>query len=722
MYFFIFYTCINWFINLILCLVIEFMIKKNCIKNPRVILIVIITFFVDGNALAKFTFANQNSALKVTGSNSKFVLNRPVNNFSGTLDLKDNSADTIKASGSSLLSFQNGVCLTGFVSSIINGSFDPTGTDSIVLNDGDFFNTQFGTIVQPVTVASGASVTILGQPKFSSSITLGNASSVLQLGIVNELSQSIVGSGTVSLLNDLYVGQSVQLSSIVKNNGKKLSLAGTVFSQAINFSTGGIIELLTNASLTNSWTIGTGSDIYYLNGNGNVLDLSSSGSITFNGTTLYISNIVLRGLSDTNFLNGSGRIIFSNVVLEFAGNMTRSDGSYTFYGDPCKIISNGYLFIISGSGNEILIDGMVLRYDQLDGSFENPISAVSSAAVNFANGGAIESLSSLQNNNLLVYSTSYVLDRNFDVTTSSILRFVNASPGSPKSVAFDGGSNILQIPRKTGSYFVLDDNIQLTLSNVVLRDFYLPAFSLGSGASITFSTGVILELAPNFELALGDISLIFDGNATIDGKGTVFYLSKSAGIVVSGSNNLVFKNMQLLVSVADGINLVSDSSAITLQDVVLSLQSSGFLFSNGNLNISSFVRMIGNAGNNSVQKVTFEFASKGFMNVLSNAELKIEKNVNLKYNADPANDLTLYASKRHMVFSEIGSKLVLDGCSIESTNTGMAIDVGTVKILNDVVVETVLTPEAAFEIGINANFFIMSGANLLMNGIIRYSE
>ena len=144
------------------------MIKKNCIKNPRVILIVIIAFFVDGNALAKFTFANQNSALKVTGSNSKFVLNRPVNNFSGTLDLKDNSADTIKASGSSLLSFQNGVCLTGFVSSIINGSFDPTGTDSIVLNDGDFFNTQFGTIVQPVTVASGASVTILGQPRFSS--------------------------------------------------------------------------------------------------------------------------------------------------------------------------------------------------------------------------------------------------------------------------------------------------------------------------------------------------------------------------------------------------------------------------------------------------------------------------------------------------------------------------------------------------------------------------
>lgn len=673
------------------------------------------------HVLAKFYFASQDSSLSFLGSNSSLYLLSPMTGVDGTLQLKDNVAGTVSsATVSDTLTFDNGVLVTGVVSSVMSGTIDPAGTDSIVLANGDFLDVQSGVVTQAVSVAAGATATILGQPRFSSAIALGDASSVLQVSITTSLNQSVTGDGKLSLLDDLVTDEAVALPALVDNNGKKLTLYGVSYSSAVTFATGGSIELLTSTALTETWTIGTGTDVYHLNGNGCVLDLSSNGNIVFNGATLYINDLNIRGLSDTNALKGTGRIIMSNVVLELGGNFARTDGSFTFYGDPCKIIVNGSTFQISGAGNEILVDGVVLRYDQLDGSGLNPISAVSDGAINFLNGGQIQSSSFAGDGNLLIYNTSYTFVKNFALTASSNIQVINADPGTPKAVTVNGAGHSIQFPATVGSFFILNENVQLTLTNIVLKGYIPSAIGYGPSSTLTFGDGVVIELDSDVTIGATDPLWVFNGNATIVGKGAVMQLDVASAVSLTGAKTLAFEDIRLKTSVNNAVSLAADST-VKFKNSELFMGSAGYLFSAGSMQIDGFVKMTGNAGTSNAL-VVFEFASLGTMSVLADAELFVDSNVKFKYNADPTNDASLADTKRHFSLAQVGSKLTLNGCSLESTDTGLALDTGTVRVVDKVIVVATTSPGAEFEVGANLEMTLTSGAYLSVDGPMKYSE
>lgn len=697
---------------------------NKCVQFLQKVFAITTGLFVLGNILnAKIYFSSRNAVLSFSEANSSLYLLSPFTGVTGTLYLKDNVASTISSTTTSeYLSFDGGILSTGNISSVLTGTIEPAGTDSIALANGDFLDVQSGLIVQDVKVNAGATVTILGQPRFSSQITLGDASSVVQMSITTDLNQTVSGDGTLSLLDDLSVSSGVLLPSKVLNNGKKLILYGGTYSTATEFTTGGTLDLETATSLTESWTFGATTEVYSINGNGNALDLSGNGNIVCNGTTLYLNDLIIRGLSTANALKGAGRVIMSSVVLELADNFVRADGSFTFYGDPCKIITNGSTFQISGSGNEILVDGMILRYDQLDGSGFNPISAVSSGAINFANGGSIQSASVTGDLNLLIYTTAYTFVKNFDLTSSSIIHVINENTANPKTVAINGGGQIINFPSVSGSFFVIDDNTTVTLSNVVLRDFNPSAINYGSSGVLKLGDGVVVEMGSDISMDVFSKTWDVVGNATIDGKGATLFLAGANNITLTGANKtLTFKDVKIQQSVPAGFQPQTASATIKLQDSELFLEEADGLFSVGNLLIDGFVKLTGNKGG-VAGTVLYEFTSPGTMTIAANAEFFVDSNIVLKLNPDASADLTFAASKRHFSLAEVGSKMTLYGCSLQTTDTGMALDQGTVQVVDKVTLVSTTNPGAELEFGANLEVRLSAGANLIVDGPLKYQE
>ena len=662
---------------------------------------------------AKFSFANQSAAINVLGTNSYLQLDTALTGFTGTLNVKDSLATTVSGNA---ISMAGGVLVTGNVSAVVNATFNPnpSGTETIVLGNGNYLDVKSGQVLQAVTVSASSTATILGQPKFNSAISLIDATSTLQLGITVPLNQSITGAGTLVLLDDLVLAKNVQVPAVVQQQNYRLVYTGGTINTATTNTTGGAIELAGYTTLTQALTIGTGSDVYYFNGNGCVLDLSSSGSITFNGGTLYLTDVHIRGLSSTNFLGGSGTINMSNVTLELSGNMTWNTGTYTFRGGYSNIIASTSLLTISGTAS-VTVDGVFLQYTQLDGTGSNPISGT----VTLSNGGKVISATSAGSGGLLITGSTYTFAQDFLLSSAATLQVQNSTPGTPKSVAINGGGHYLHFPKTSGSFLLLDANAQTSLSNIVLKDFYPSAITFGTSSTLTMGDNVSVQLGSDVTISSGDKAWAFNGNAEIDGNGYMLQVNKSQGVTITGAKTLSLKNMRLYLTVSDGILALTDTATINFQNIELVLQNPGLLFSAGNLQVNGRVRVSGGTLT-STPTTALEFTTKGTIVIGENAEFFIDRNIVLRYNINPVNDTTLAASKRHMTMAYPGSTITLCGCTLESTATGVAFDQGTVQIMDHVTMNISTSTAAQAEFGSNLRVNLSSGAVLDVEGPLKY--
>jgi hypothetical protein len=695
--------------------------------NISVPLLLIWAVFSPVTCSAIFKFRSINSALKV-GSSASLNAGNPLTYTSGTLELVSPSTTTLSGDNNSL-TFSKSLFKSGTNTCFLSANLDPTATEAINLQDGNFlFFEATSTLFQPVAVAAAATVTIAGSVFFGSAISLGSAASTLRLNISNVLTQNVSGSGTLKLLGDLILGSGIGLPSLLNLSGNRLTMLGGTYAQSLTVSGAGIIHLGGATTLSAAWTIGTSGENYTLSGSGNVLDLGSAGSLVFNGTSLTISNLVIKGLT-SNLLRGTGEIKLSNVTLILSGNYTRSDGKISVVGSNCKIITNGYTFSMSGAGNDLKIDGSYLFYEQLNSTIQtSPISVVSSAAITKLNGGDVIAVgggsgatAGIGSIPMVVTNATQVLDRDYPVTATGTFQVNNAVPGTPLAVAIDGAGHFLSFPQKLGSYFILQDNVQLTLSNTVVKDFYPAAISFGTSSTLAFGDGARIELGQDLTIGAADPAWAFSGNAEIDGNGAMLTINKSGGITVTGGKTLTLKNMTIIAGVVDCIKALTDSDHVKFQDIVFVVQSAGFKCSTGYIDIANFVKLTGNLGT-SLGQVNFEFASKGYLTILANAELFVDTNINLKYNANPANDITTYASKRHFVFGKQTSVLTLFGCSLESTATGLALDTGILNVRERVTLTSSTSPGAAFEFCQNLQTNMGVGAILNVVGPVRYQE
>lgn len=672
-----------------------------------------------------FRFSSESCGLSFIDSNSKFVVDNSVNITQGFLNLKDNAATTVSNSSTVYnINFSNGIFKTANSSCKLSGVIDPTSTETITLNNGNSLDVTSGTVLQTLAIANGATATIFGQPAFSSAITLGNASSVLQVSITTPLNQSVTGSGKLKLLNDLIVAKDVALPSLVEQQGKKMYFNGGTYSTAVTNTTGGVIELGANIALSNLWTIGTGADVYTLTGNGNIITFSGTGGITFNGTTLNIADVHIKNMSTTNALKGSGAIYLSNVTLELSANFTRSDGSFFIVGDNCRVITNGYTFTISGSGNTITINGQMLQYSQLDGTGLSPFATASSGAIVKLNGGDISAGGGGSGISSAVFSsTSNTLNGNVWLASSAVLRFVNSTPLTPKAMSLDGNYHEVKFSKKSSS-FTLDANVQATLSNIILTDFNTASISYGdSNATITYSDNVKIKLLESTTINSGDNAWNFTGNSTLDLNGQILTVSKASGLTINGaSKTLYIKNGTLKTTLSNAVACLSGTSRISLENVSLIItDSAGFTFATGYLDILDQVT-ISSTQSTTTALGTFTFSSGGNLTIASDSKLTIQPTVKFSYQANPTTNSDTYSqSKRHIIFSSPSSTLLLDGCMLESTTTAIAFDSGTISVKDKVTFSISSSTGAEAELSASANLNVLASAYFDIQGPLIYT-
>lgn len=688
---------------------------------------IFLSYFI-GSLLAKVNFSSPTSSLNFTSVGSKLILNATLSSVDGVINLKDNVAATVSGTttGDWIL-FSGGTLKTGDVSTFFKGTFNPTSTDSLTLGNGDLIDVQSGQVLQSISVSASSTATILGQPRFSSTIALLAASSTLNLGITTDLNQNITGSGTLSLLDDLTVGKDISLPSVIAQNAKNLKYSGGTISLASTNTGGGNIELLGNTTFSALQTIGTASDVYNLNGNGTILTFSGTGGITFNGSVLNISDVHIKGLQTANPLNGTGLIKLSNVTLELSGNFVRSDGSFYIWGDHCNVITNGSTFVISGSGNSITIDNVILGYTQLDGTGVNPIGTASSGSILTVNSGYMSAGGGGGGGggggagNLNIPTSSYSFTNNFFLTGSASITVTNATPLVAKNVSIDGANHFIHfINSSSASFLILQQNCLVTWSNIVFKDFNPAAISLGTSAANTYSDGVRIELGSNKTILSSDPSWVFNGNAEIDGNGATLRLEKSQGITISGAGkSLTLRNMRLVMTVADAVRAFSDTAAIKFDNVEIVLQDAGFTVDQGDVYFSSFVKMTGGSLSSS-SNVSYSLTTKGNMYIGENSELLIDHNIRFYYNVDTTSDLTNAAKKRHIVLSNPSSQLTLCGGVLETASMGIAFDTGTIVVRDYVSVIATTVANGEIEISSGFNVDLASGAVFDVNGPLKY--
>lgn len=675
----------------------------------------------------RFKFDAPTSGINLLGT-AQLSLSNSINNFNGSLYIASPTSNSLVGSGTAV-NFQQGVYQTGSSPNLnLTAALSSTGSDSFTLANGNQINALAGTILNAISVANGATATIIGQPTFGAAITLGDASSVLNLGISSELNQSVTGSGTLALLDNLFVLSGVQLPALVMQNNKCLNLLGGSFSTAVTNTTGGVISIHSYINLTQPWTIGSSGDVYTIEGNGNVLEFTGNGGIVFNGATLYLSNVTIKGINTAaNNLGGTGLItILSNTSLILNGDYTLSAGDIYVAGSGSQLVTDNHLFTVSNN-RTLTVDDVVFYYLQLNVSGANPfVYTTGGSLVALNNGNILPAGSGSAATNTVNDSASTTWTQDYFLQSAATYRLNNSVPATPRTMVVDGGGHMMHFPNATGSFLIFDANVQATFQNMVLKNFNPAAISYGANATLTFGDNVYILLGKDLVIASGDKAWSFAGNGVIDGNGKRLTIQKAAGITITGAKSLSFKNMSLSSTVADGFTCLTDDATLCLDDVSFYIQQNDFNFSTGSFMVTGRTRFIG-APTSGNATAFFRFNSGGSFTIGDAAAgqtgcLEVTKTAGFYYNADPVLNSDSYAaSKRHLIFAYPESTLHLNGCTLQSTATGLALNSGTLNIENDVTWITSTATGAAGELNSTMQVNLFSGAQLDLHGPVEYT-
>ena len=240
------------------------------------------------------------------------------------------------------------------------------------LQSGDYFVTSAGVASVPITLQQGIGI-IGGTSALNSNITVANSSVIANMALTAGLNGNItLNGGTILLTSDLkFVGDKTVSGPGTINLNKNRFTFGSddlTFTDTIYWDMSSELNLGAKTSLSGTWTF---SGVGYLNGHGNVLDLTNSGTIVIDyGAQLYMIDTVLKGLGDDDgdgklvFMDDDSKLYMSRVSVKLASNFSTTIGGIHVEG-PSTFLVGDYNWSFEQNAS-LTVDGITLWKDQLD--------------------------------------------------------------------------------------------------------------------------------------------------------------------------------------------------------------------------------------------------------------------------------------------------------------------------------------------------------------------
>lgn len=533
---------------------------------------------------------------------------------------------------------------------------------------------------------------IRGQPLFfgTDDVVLGNATSQLRIAIQNTLNTNIwLNGGILFLQDDLRLGDDAVIkdSGQVLFNNRRLSFGGviSVWNGDILWDNAADIQLNSAVTLNGIWTFrGDGQ----INGNGNVIDIASGGSIVVEkGSTLRLAGVHIKGLGADGTIkllsdrSTTSTLILTDTVLEMDADYVFDAGHVFVEGNSTAITKDHILSFtenpVTHTRGKIIVDRVAFTYDTLatidklnvqppliKDPFRHHAEVIGNGEIRTIREDTVTYHNYRSAPTLLKYAVVAPY-RKFEVFPEAL------DDGSRNyEVLLNGNTNFIGFTLTEEQVFIITNGVHATTTSLILRDFSPNNVLFQPGSSLIFGDQTMITLSRNESLSY---RWTFSGQTIFRGGGCIFDLSNGGELVVTGSNSVLLLDSITLKGISRrNIRCMHPSARIILKDVQW-LQSGDFEYEVGGLNIMNNVNFVGRVkpgtmGEDFEDYYSFIYTSTSLLQVLPRSTFSLTRYMPFVYN--PADGKT-----RLVRLTDESATLFLDQATLQATE-GAQLNIG----------------------------------------------
>ena len=703
-------------------------------RNLRLLFLLIV--FSVSSVCASINFGSRNSAIKIKENTTLQVLSSSDMIVTDGTISKENL--TAEISGGNI-AFTRGILEGEDTDSLLTAQYLTIGGyNSLGLNGSKSVRAEPGTIYQTVQV-SGAYNRIEGQPLFRENISLFDVNTTLTLALQSRLNKNIsLNLGTLQLDDDLKLADGVQLTDegIIYVNGRQVVFGGqsVCWQGPLTWNNAGDLVMNSSIDLQTTWTF-NGEN--HITGNGNILDLSHSGTLWIrHNSTLHLRDIKIKGLGNAGkiiFEDASSQLRLSDAEIEMDADYNVTEGGWYVDGESTVDVKNWILtFDTRGS---LTVDGTCLWYDLL--RQEDHVPTIVGIApheqddldqqyITYLNDGIIRQVIGGEHGPVIWSGVDYLHE---DLWLSPDKRVIVTDDkvvfGRSHSIHFSRTSDtIYQAP-----LLEVTSGKTLTLLNVVLENFHpdvvgsgVASQGLASDATISFSDKTTIELAVDCDL---NWTWTFYGDCVLKGKGNTLKLGQAGAIVVhssekpDGRSTLLLDDIEIEGISGNKIRCFDSVCTLSFNNVTW-VQDADYTFSVGRFDVIGGLKMTGDGA--------FIYETNLTSTIFEDSSIILDTGFTFSYAPS-------VGMRKLIWMQDSTSRLYMNGAALRTTSTGMQLTNGTLIIDHknylyntdaDGTSRTHLDWGIAFGDGILANdlnIIMMPAANIeLMVGYLDYKN
>ncbi|KKQ50026.1 MAG: hypothetical protein US69_C0001G0054, partial [candidate division TM6 bacterium GW2011_GWF2_38_10] len=315
---------------------------------------------------SNFNIGSRYSTLAIAPG-SRLVQANTFEHFSGTLE----NEGIIQGAP---FVFERGVLSKNGLYNDFSGTYHQAGEHAIIMTTNGVLRATPGQCTEKI-VAIREGNRLEGMPLFSNTnaIELTSNLSVLTLAIPGSLTSNItLNGGTLELEQPLQYSQDAKLtgSGSVVCNGNVVAFGAYdhVFTDTLLLTTNPNMALHGTTRLAGNWIFDgtTSGNKAHLDGHGNVLDLSLTGSLVIkSGVTLNLANIKVTGLGKGGFIfeDQTSQLRLSHVELELSNCYSVTMGGI-YVDAESRLVAKNHLLTFEQKGS-LTVDGTTFWYDPM---------------------------------------------------------------------------------------------------------------------------------------------------------------------------------------------------------------------------------------------------------------------------------------------------------------------------------------------------------------------